>query len=181
MGGAVRRGQSRTRGSINHPSCGSTHHDPEPLSRIPDSPHSNPDLISRVPGSHPPRPRTPFPRSRRRAFGRIGSAYQKLDNLPEAIKYYSKSLTEHRTPEILAKLQEVEKEKKRRDREAYIDPAKSDEEREKGNTHFKNGDWPAAVASFTYVGSKEKWKGAWSGGPMPIRGLLTKWPVLLPA
>jgi stress-induced-phosphoprotein 1 len=86
-----------------------------------------------------------------RALGRIGSAYQKLDNLPEAIKYYGKSLTEHRTPEILAKLQEAEKEKKRRDREAYIDPAKADEAREQGNAHFKNGDWPSAVTAYTYV------------------------------
>ena len=96
----------------------------------------------------PPSPGAPWSHS---AFGRIGSAYQKLDNLPEAIKYFNKSLTEHRTPEILAKLQEVEKEKKKRDREAYLDPAKSDEAREQGNAHFKNGDWPAAVASFTYV------------------------------
>jgi len=83
------------------------------------------------------------------ALGRIGSAYVKLDNLAEAIKYFQKSLTEHRTPDVLAKLNEAEKEKKRRDREAYIDPAKAEEEREKGNTFFKAGDWPEAIKCYT--------------------------------
>jgi len=83
------------------------------------------------------------------ALGRIGSSYVKLDNLAEAIKYFQKSLTEHRTPDILAKLNEAEKEKKRRDREAYIDPAKAEEEREKGNTFFKAGDWPEAIKCYT--------------------------------
>lgn len=42
-----------------------------------------------------------------RAFGRIGSAQMKLNHYEEAIKAFQKSLTEYRTPDILAKLKEV--------------------------------------------------------------------------
>ena len=74
-----------------------------------------------------------------RAFGRIGSAYQKQGDLANAIKYYSKSLTEHRTPDILTKLRETEKAKAEADRQAYIDPEKAEAAREEGNTAFKVG------------------------------------------
>jgi stress-induced-phosphoprotein 1 len=84
-----------------------------------------------------------------KALGRIGSAYQKLSNLPFAMKYFEKSLTEHRTPEILNKLREVEKAKAEEDRIAYIDPAKSEVAREEGNTAFKAGDFAGAVKSYS--------------------------------
>ena len=42
-----------------------------------------------------------------RAFGRIGTNYVKLGDLDKAIQYFQRSLTEHRTPEILGKLREV--------------------------------------------------------------------------
>ena len=72
-----------------------------------------------------------------RAFGRIGSAYSKLDDLENAVKFYSKSLTEHRTPDILTKLRETEKAKAEADRKSYIDPQKAEAAREEGNTAFK--------------------------------------------
>jgi tetratricopeptide (TPR) repeat protein len=72
-----------------------------------------------------------------RAFGRIGSAYQKLGDLEQAVKYFHKSLTEHRTPDILTKLRETEKAKLEADKQAYIDPVKGDAAREEGNTFFK--------------------------------------------
>jgi len=46
-------------------------------------------------------------------------------------------LTEHRTPDVLAKLKEAEKEKSEKERLAYIDPVKADEAREEGNKLFK--------------------------------------------
>lgn len=84
-----------------------------------------------------------------KAFGRIGSAYNKQDDLEKAISFYEKSLTEHRTPDILAKLREAEKTQKERLRQAYIDPAKAEEERNRGNELYKSGDFPASVAAYS--------------------------------
>jgi len=84
-----------------------------------------------------------------KAFGRIGSAFQKKGDLASAIKYFNKSLTEHRTPDILNKLREVERVKVDADKQAYIDPAKSATAREEGNVQFKAGDFVGAVKSYT--------------------------------
>ncbi|MCO5588166.1 hypothetical protein L7F22_042121 [Adiantum nelumboides] len=84
-----------------------------------------------------------------KAFGRIGSAYDKLDDLDKAISNYEKSLTEHRTPEILNKLRAAEKTLKERQKQAYIDPAKSDEERNRGNDLYKAGDFVGSVQAYT--------------------------------
>lgn len=84
-----------------------------------------------------------------KAFGRMGSAYEKLGDLANAVEYYSRSLTEHRTPDILAKLRAAEKSKKLADTNAYIDPQKAEEARELGNQKFKDTDWPGAVEAYT--------------------------------
>ncbi|KAL4398977.1 Hsp90 co-chaperone [Malassezia pachydermatis] len=84
-----------------------------------------------------------------KAFGRIGSAYLKKNDLKQAITYFEKSLTEHRTPEILAKLRQAEKDVKEQERQAYIDPAKAEEERNRGNTLYKEGDFPGSVQAYT--------------------------------
>ena len=39
-----------------------------------------------------------------KAYGRIGSAHQRKGDLQSAVKFFQKSLTEHRTPDILNKL-----------------------------------------------------------------------------
>ena len=82
-------------------------------------------------------------------MGRTGIAYQKKGDLASAIKYYQKSLSEHRTPDILNKLREIERLKAEEDRKAYIDPEKSAVAREDGNTKFKAGDFAAAVKDYT--------------------------------
>ncbi|KAK8166377.1 hypothetical protein IWX90DRAFT_502883 [Phyllosticta citrichinensis] len=84
-----------------------------------------------------------------KAFGRIGTAYEKKGDLGSAIEYYNRSLTEHRTPDILSKLRVTEKAKIKAEREAYIDPQKAEEARELGNQKFKEADWPAAVAAYS--------------------------------
>ena len=73
----------------------------------------------------------------------------KKNDLKEAIKYYQKSLTEHRTADILNKLHEVERQEAEAARLAYLDPQKANEAREEGNAHFKNGDFAGAVKSYT--------------------------------
>jgi len=60
-----------------------------------------------------------------------------MGDLEQAIKFFHKSLTEHRTPDILTKLRETEKAKLEADKQAYIDPVKADAAREEGNAFFK--------------------------------------------
>ncbi|KAJ9092115.1 hypothetical protein QFC21_006981 [Naganishia friedmannii] len=84
-----------------------------------------------------------------KALGRIGSAYEKQDDLANAIKYYSKSLTEHRTADILTKLRAAEKAKAEAEKQAYIDPELAEKEREEGNVHFKAGTFAEAVKHYT--------------------------------
>lgn len=84
-----------------------------------------------------------------KAFGRIGSSYQKKGELEQAIKFYNKSLSEHRTPDVLNKLRDLEKQKADADRQAYIDPEKSHAAREEGNAKFKSGDFAGAVKDYT--------------------------------
>lgn len=79
----------------------------------------------------------------------MGNAYQKLDDLPNAIIFYSKSLTEHRTPEILGKLREAEKTKIEADKQAYINPELAEVARGEGNEAFKKGDFAGAVKHYT--------------------------------
>jgi stress-induced-phosphoprotein 1 len=84
-----------------------------------------------------------------KAFGRIGTSYEKLGDLPNAIDNYQRSLTEHRTPDVLTKLRAAEKAKIKAEKDAYLDPEKAEEARELGNLKFKEADWPAAVEAYT--------------------------------
>jgi stress-induced-phosphoprotein 1 len=84
-----------------------------------------------------------------RAFARIGTAYEKLGDLPNAINFYQKAQTEHRTPEVLAKLRAAEKAKIIKERESYINPEEAEKARELGNAKFKESDWPAAVEAYS--------------------------------
>ncbi|CAI4051264.1 Hsp90 cochaperone STI1 SKDI_15G1820 [Saccharomyces kudriavzevii IFO 1802] len=84
-----------------------------------------------------------------KSFARIGNAYHKLGDLKKTIEYYQKSLTEHRTADILAKLRNVEKEQKKAEAEAYINPDKAEEARLEGKEYFTKSDWPNAVKAYT--------------------------------
>ncbi|CAO3598969.1 unnamed protein product [Absidia cylindrospora] len=84
-----------------------------------------------------------------RALQRIGNAYVKLNDLDTAIKYYGKSLTEHRTPDTLQKLRDTEKAKKEEEKAAYYNPELADKAREAGNAFFKESKWPEAVEQYT--------------------------------
>ncbi|KAK3382565.1 hypothetical protein B0T24DRAFT_601982 [Lasiosphaeria ovina] len=84
-----------------------------------------------------------------KSLARIGSAYEKLGDLGQAIEFYNKSLREHRTPEVVNKVRAAERNKIEAARKAYIDPAKAEEAREEGNKKFKESDWPGAVAAYS--------------------------------
>ena len=84
-----------------------------------------------------------------KAFGRIGTSYEKLGDLPQAITNYQKSLTEHRTPEILNKLRAAEKAQIKAEKDAYLSPEEAEKARELGGQKFKECDWPGAVEAYT--------------------------------
>uniref|UniRef100_A0A0N7ZBY4 Stress-induced-phosphoprotein 1 n=1 Tax=Scylla olivacea TaxID=85551 RepID=A0A0N7ZBY4_SCYOL len=84
-----------------------------------------------------------------KAFTRTGNAYKALKDYGKAKMFYEKSLSEHRTPETKELLSKVEKLIKEQERLAYIDPAKAEEEKAKGNELFRKGDYPAAVRHYS--------------------------------
>jgi len=84
-----------------------------------------------------------------KAFSRIGNSYMKEDDLENAKKFFNKSLTEHRTKDTLNKVQDIEKKMKEKERLAYLDPVKCEEERLKGNEHFKKGAYPEALKCYS--------------------------------
>ncbi|MCJ1467153.1 Hsp90 cochaperone [Pseudocyphellaria aurata] len=84
-----------------------------------------------------------------KAFGRIGTSYERLGDLPQAIVNYQKSLTEHRTPDVLNKLRAAEKAQIKAEKEAYINPEEAEKARELGNQKFKEADWPGAVEAYS--------------------------------
>jgi stress-induced-phosphoprotein 1 len=73
----------------------------------------------------------------------------KQDDLENAIKYFNKSLAEHRTADILNKMKEAEKMKKEKEKAAYHNPELAEKEREAGNELFKNHDFVGAVGKYT--------------------------------
>jgi stress-induced-phosphoprotein 1 len=83
-----------------------------------------------------------------KSYARIGTAYEKMGDMANAVDNYQKSLTEHRTGEVVNKLRAAERRKIEEARVAYVDPAKAEEAREEGNKKFKDNDWPGAVAAY---------------------------------
>ena len=84
-----------------------------------------------------------------KSYARMGSAFLKKDDLEAAITFFQKSLTEHRTPETLAKLKETEKAKVARDKLAYVNPELAEQERNKGNDLFKQCNYAEAMKHYS--------------------------------
>lgn len=84
-----------------------------------------------------------------KAYARIAKAHQLNGNLKEAVRFYDKALANHRAPDFLALKKKAEKLVKEQERQAYIDPEKALEAKERGNEHFKEGRFPEAVKEYT--------------------------------
>jgi len=83
-----------------------------------------------------------------KAYTRIATCYEKEDNFEQAIKWYNKSLSEHRDKKILEKVNKIEKLKRESERRAYFNLEKAEEERAAGNECFKQGAFPDAVKHY---------------------------------
>ena len=84
-----------------------------------------------------------------RAMTRKGNALVKQGKLEEAIEQYQKSLMEHRNADTLKRLNDAERTLKENKVKAYLDPAKAEEARVKGNDLFKEQKYPEAVEQYT--------------------------------
>ena len=84
-----------------------------------------------------------------RAMTRKGTCLRQQGNLEAAIEMYQKALLEHRNADTLKRLQETEKQRKKRDDDAYVDMGKCAEEKEFGNLAFKESRYPDAVRHYT--------------------------------
>lgn len=84
-----------------------------------------------------------------RALTRKGNALVQLGQLEEAIQVYNKSLTEHRNADTLKRLNDTERALKEMKEKAYINMELSAEEKDMGNTAFKEQRYPEAVQHYT--------------------------------
>lgn len=84
-----------------------------------------------------------------KCYARMAKAYGAKEELDEAVKYYDKALTNDRKKDYLNAKQKVQAEIKERKKREYIDPAKAEEAKAKGNEFFKNADFPGAIREYT--------------------------------
>lgn len=81
-------------------------------------------------------------------FCRIAVVYEQKKQYDEAIEYYNKALMEDNNRTSRNALRELEKKKEKFEKEAYLDPAKAEEHREKGNEFFKAQKWAEAKKEY---------------------------------
>jgi len=83
-----------------------------------------------------------------KVLSRIAAIYEKKKDFAMAIEYYQKALTEDNSRQTRNALREVERVKEKFEKESYIDPAKGEEHREKGNEFFKEKKWADAKREY---------------------------------
>jgi len=83
-----------------------------------------------------------------KVYVRMASIYEKQKDFPQAKEHYQKALTEDNNRHTRNALRELERAEEKHQKESYLDPAKAEEHREKGNEFFKANKYPEAKAEY---------------------------------
>lgn len=83
-----------------------------------------------------------------KAMARKANALFMQNKLDESITLYKEALLEFNDYAIKEALKKVQKEKAKRDAEAYINPELAEQHKERGNELFKAGNFPDAIKEF---------------------------------
>eukprot|EP01022_Parablepharisma_sp_SALTPOND_P025068 TRINITY_DN570_c0_g1_i1.p3 TRINITY_DN570_c0_g1~~TRINITY_DN570_c0_g1_i1.p3 ORF type:complete len:587 (-),score=111.06 TRINITY_DN570_c0_g1_i1:21646-23406(-) len=83
-----------------------------------------------------------------KAYARKGNCYTHMKNWKDALEMYDKSLLEVNDPAVKEAKRNCEAHKKKEEETQYIDPAKAEEHREKGNKLFRDGNFGAAIKEY---------------------------------
>ncbi len=86
-----------------------------------------------------------------KVYQRLGSVYQKRDDIPNALIWYEKSLVENNNKALHDEVRKLQKINKEREEKAYINPQLAEEANERGKEFFKKGDYPNAVKEYNEV------------------------------
>jgi len=84
-----------------------------------------------------------------KAYLRLGNAYVKQDKLAEAVEAYNHGLLEDYNDQLKTALKKTQAVKKKKDDLAYLDPAKGEEHKQKGNKFYEEGKWTDAIGEYT--------------------------------
>ncbi|CAH8626572.1 unnamed protein product [Heterobilharzia americana] len=82
-------------------------------------------------------------------FEKRDSRFEKKEDYANAKKFYDKSLSESRQPDIEKSARALDKLIKEKEKLAYIDPEQAEIEKTKGNELFQKGDYPEAVKHYS--------------------------------
>eukprot|EP00930_Biecheleria_cincta_P096127 TRINITY_DN87_c0_g1_i2.p1 TRINITY_DN87_c0_g1~~TRINITY_DN87_c0_g1_i2.p1 ORF type:complete len:605 (-),score=194.58 TRINITY_DN87_c0_g1_i2:517-2268(-) len=83
-----------------------------------------------------------------KVFNRMASIHEKRKEFAQAIEMYNKALTEDNTRQTRNALRECQIKQEKAEKDAYIDPTKAEEHREKGNEYFKDKDYASAKKEY---------------------------------
>ncbi|CAD2093236.1 Hsp70/Hsp90 organizing protein, putative [Plasmodium vinckei] len=83
-----------------------------------------------------------------KVYNRLAIGYINIKDYDKALEAYRKSLVEDNNRATRNALKELERKKEKEEREAYIDPVKAEEHKNKGNEYFKNNDFPNAKKEY---------------------------------
>lgn len=84
-----------------------------------------------------------------KAYERKGNAYFKFKKYDLALQAYGKAQIENSSSAVANQIKKVEILKKKEEDEAYLDPARALEAKEKGNERFKAGDFIGSLAHYS--------------------------------